>query len=551
MRIVIDRREFDMPPPVPQPGEQVIHVSRYHRFRLPANPKADMFRFSNPLAKAVFFAWREGLRLTWFKARSAMLQRTLIAQKALVLVHGRLQDSGAWAVGVGPVDWPECAYQVFPSGCVATVNDGHDPAADVGSLKDYFHRHPDIQAALYYWSPYAGVPVPIDLAEIMAESGGEHRRTDGAPPVADGAMTRPLAGSPSATRRPPVRRPRREAPHQLFMAGAGAYAYAYILPMFKGLEFHSIIDLNPALAAVMAHKFGFRHRDTDCDRALQRLAGLQRPVLVVATYHSTHLDIAETALAINPRTRVIIEKPPVTSDRQLGRLLELRRRGHHIDIGYNRRFAPFTIIARQFLGTRPGPTTVTCIVREKTIPPSHWYYWPTQGTRITGNVSHWIDLGQAFIGQSPVAMTAEGGGPHSPADEASISVRYQDGSRLNIIATDTGSALRGIQEYIDIRRGDVTIQIDDFQRMRVMAGAGRRAYRRRIRDKGHLPMYRAFFDAIVNDRPPIYGQEDLARTTGLYLAAADALMTGNTRVPLDTDATIRGRQPAPVHSDLR
>jgi predicted dehydrogenase len=253
---------------------------------------------------------------------------------------------------------------------------------------------------------------------------------------------------------------------------------------------------------------------------------VKNPVVVIATYHSTHLPLAELALSFNSEAKVMIEKPPVTTWEQLARLLELRRAGYFIEIGYNRRHTEYVRQARTLLDTKQGPTTVTCIVRERTIPMTHWYYWPTQGTRIIGNLTHWIDIGIHLIGSRPVSFNTMSSSLRFPADDVSISVHFEDGSQLNLISTDRGNPLRGIQEYIDIRKDDLTIKIDDFLHLTVQEGGRERSSSRLIRDKGHKRMYQDFLDKCLNGAPASYPEIDLERTCGLYLSLKEALLRG-------------------------
>jgi len=94
-------------------------------------------------------------------------------------------------------------------------------------------------------------------------------------------------------------------------------------------------------------------------------------------------------LSINPNTKIFVEKPPVTSLDQLKRLIEIRNNPtHFVEIGYNRRYSPFVIQAKGIINIFKMPITMTCIIKELNIPTSHWYYWPSERTRITGNLSH-------------------------------------------------------------------------------------------------------------------------------------------------------------------
>jgi predicted dehydrogenase len=182
------------------------------------------------------------------------------------------------------------------------------------------------------------------------------------------------------------------------------------------------------------------------------------------------------------------------------------------------------VVARRVIGAAEGPVCVTCIVKELLIPESHWYRWPTQGTRIFGNLAHWVDIGVCMIDAEPLSLVIASAANSKPGDELSMTVVFADGSRLTVVATEHGNGLRGVQEYIDIRRANVTVQIDDFLRMTTERGGRRRIRRWRIRDKGHLAMYRAFLDGIEKGQPPSYPDRALLTTTRILAAAVDTVM---------------------------
>ena len=134
-----------------------------------------------------------------------------------------------------------------------------------------------------------------------------------------------------------------------------------------------------------------------------------------------------------------------------------------LELGFNRRHNRLVKRARNLLAGEAGPTSVFCIVREVPILPNHWYFWPNQGTRIAGNVCHWIDLGVFLIGEHadperislspPIPST----GSSAYCDgERVLTVIFSDGSLLTVAATDRGDDLRGVQETVEIRRGATT-----------------------------------------------------------------------------------------------
>jgi predicted dehydrogenase len=113
------------------------------------------------------------------------------------------------------------------------------------------------------------------------------------------------------------------------------------------------------------------------------------------------------------------------------------------------------------------------------------------------------------------------------SDEVSVTIVYDDSSMCVIVASDRGSGLKGVQEWIEIRRSGVTVRIDDFVRLAVADESGERVTRTRIRDKGHARMYREFEHAVLTGGRPQYPARDLLTSTLLYTTASDMLRRGH------------------------
>ena len=305
--------------------------------------------------------------------------------------------------------------------------------------------------------------------------------------------------------------------------GAGDYVRTHIAPALKrsGIPLHTVVDLEPYLAAYVKEKFGFLRattnwRDAVCDPAVD-------PV-VIATYHDSHAEIA--ACALRHGKKVLVEKPPTTSAQDLTLLAEAATMaGAFLEVGYNRRYAPLARQAKRLLEQHEEhePTTIICIVKEVPIPDEHWYRWPKEGTRITGNICHWIDLAVYFLGlgRQPVEMTVTPQADRHKDGERSINILFRNRSSVTIIATGRGDSTLGVQEYIEIRRGDLTIKIDDFRKLIAMRAGQTLLRARSRRDKGHTAMYKEALENMVGGRPASYTLEELRLTTLLTIHATE------------------------------
>lgn len=524
MFILFKKDKYELPDPVPLPDEASLDVEKFFVFPQPTRDANKQFQFSHGPAKVLFFLFREGFALTMRKILATLLKRRILVEKKVVIAFGKLHGGESYAIAIGPQSCPSANVQTFPRAWINSVPRDFDMTSCRDMLASHFDAHPELLDEIFHYSPFSGLDVRFTLNDVM------HNKTMASEYSRKGKGSDDpqfqLYNLPKDVTPVRARRLRGNAGNELFLVGAGAYAFAYILPFLHGVHHHTVVDLNPALAAIAAKKFGFTFADTSYERALKRLCECDSPLLVVATYHSTHLDIAKKAVRINPRTKIFLEKPPVTSLEQLEQLLLLRSKGAFIEIGFNRRYSRMIWKTRELICQQSGPLVMTCIVKELTLPASHWYYWPTQGTRITGNLCHWLDLGVFLIERSPITAIIFAPPDHPLGDEVTIVVDFEDGSRLTIVATDSGNPLRGVQETIDIRRGDLTIVINDFISLRVQKNGRQKLHRSLRRDKGHAVMYREFMENTARHDGPKYPDTDLNATGRLYLALTNAVCQG-------------------------
>ncbi len=514
MTVTTLRFQFDgldrlLPEPVPVANEIVIDVESIIEIVPRAGIPKSRFQFGNPLRKLLFFVWREGVALTWSKVRAVWFQRRLERATALVVVVGRARN-GRRCVCIGRQATGSLSTMTFPAELCAELTPdgdmGEGPAREVARQLEASEL---MYAEVERYSVHSGAPAPASATRLM-------RRHGNAP-----STVRPMAVSSANGRSGSARNGR----YSLTLLGCGAYPMAYTIPALRQAWRYSVVDLNPCIAAEVARRFRFRHADTDCDRAIGALDDAATNAVVIATYHSSHAELVRRVFAADARAKVLVEKPPVTELDDAYRLAETIGQKRFLEIGYNRRYATLTRKASRLLSAVSGPTTMTCVVKELRIPAGHWYHWPNQGTRVTGNLSHWFDLATYFIASNPVEIHATQVSS-SGSDEVSVTITYEDASMCVIVASDRGSDLKGVQEWIEIRRAGLTVCIDDFVRLVVADESGTRVIRSRVRDKGHARMYREFERAVLTGAQSQYPVRDLLISTLLYTTATDMLRRG-------------------------
>jgi predicted dehydrogenase len=319
------------------------------------------------------------------------------------------------------------------------------------------------------------------------------------------------------------------------VVGGGNYTRVHAARFLRrcGVHLKWLVEIEPALAMSVGRAYGFESITTNLGEAAR---DAEAGIAVVAGYHSTHADYA--ILLLESGKKVLIEKPPVSSHQQLARLTPiLAARPKCWAVGFNRRYAAGVDLLREELREQGHPVTVTCVIHEIRLPDSHWYFWPSQGGRVLGNLCHWIDLGGLLVGEaSPVEIFVtpnQGSASRNPTgrydEDVSVSVRYSDESLVNIVSSSRGDEMLGMHEWIQVRSGDLLATIDDF-RATTISRRGRTIFANAgPRSRGHRAMYREIVANFLRDEEQRFSLRQLVLTSRLMLEVEEMLFQGIAR----------------------
>ncbi|HSW31590.1 MAG TPA: Gfo/Idh/MocA family oxidoreductase [Longimicrobiales bacterium] len=508
-----------LPAPSAAPGEVLVRVEAAVALEAPRDVARDRYAHRRRLRKLAFFLLREGPVLTARKWRAQALQGHIQRARRVVVAWGRRAVDGAWVAAVGPQPDAGLDVMAFPGEGVRAATNEAEARALQERCAGWLRTHPETVRAVHVHSGWSGRAFPLPAEAWGGAGAGREAPAAAREPQPPARLTRPMVRAAGTSHAGNGR-------YDLFLVGAGAYPCAYVLPYLTGRR-ALVMDLNPRAASEVGARYGFGAWTTSLEVLCEELARSAAPALVVAGYHESHLPTAEAALAANPATRVLLEKPPATTRSQVERLIQLRADPRRfIEIGYNRRHIPWVRHMKSLLGAEAGPTAITCSVREIRLPPWHWYLWPTQGTRVVGNLCHWLDLGVHLVGMPHVEVRVEAHpvpGAPDVAEAARVEVAFADGSTLTVLADDQGDGARGVEERIEVRRGALRIAVHDFLRWEEERHRRRDVRRRVRRDKGHAAMYRDFERRLATPgATPFYPDADLEPSCRLMLDAAEA-----------------------------
>lgn len=309
----------------------------------------------------------------------------------------------------------------------------------------------------------------------------------------------------------------------VFLYGLGDYARVYIAPNIKAENKSYCVDYNHSLAEHYKEKYKYSQFGLVPEESYSVLKKTKNPLAIIATYHSDHARIAKEIFERNPSTFIFIEKPPCVTLEDIKILTALYNKGANLEIGYNRRFIPLNQKIRDAFYEQQKVITIS--VKEILITENHWYFWSNQGTRITGNLTHWLDLAVFWINGEPVEINMMAS--PSKDETMAVSVLFSEGSLVNITVSDKGNSLRGVQENIEVRTKAETVSIQDYTRYSWTSNNGsKNTVNKSIRNKGHDAMYKHLVKVYNNKAEVKYTKEDLKKSAILTYYVSDMFTKG-------------------------
>ncbi len=281
----------------------------------------------------------------------------------------------------------------------------------------------------------------------------------------------------------------RSPPRDVGMIGCGQFAFAtiaYFLQRSQGRRIGACFDIDPAARDTFARAMGVPAACASADEVLAT-PGLR--LVYVASNHASHTPYAVSALARG--LDVYVEKPISVTRPQLVTLLKAHAASRgRIFAGYNR---PFSSAIRDLrVRARMNPTlgmTLNCVVMGHVLGPDHWYRQPDEGTRVCGNIGHWLDLFVHIMSwrglPDRLRISLVWANAAERDDNVTIVITSDRDDLFSVTLTSRSEPFEGINESIVFQHANTHCKIDDFRSMAIWQGS--KIFRRRYwpKDVGH------------------------------------------------------------------
>lgn len=305
--------------------------------------------------------------------------------------------------------------------------------------------------------------------------------------------------------------------------GAGNFTKMTMLPALKGsgASFKYIASQGGLSGTTLAKKFGFSHSTTNYKDIL---ADGDVDLIMITTRHDLHAGMVVEAL--NAGKNVFVEKPLALNDDELSLITDAyNKSGKSLTVGFNRRFSPHITKIKSLVGD--SQMNVIATMNAGFIPANVWVHdMKVGGGRIIGEACHYIDLISYLTGShvKSVCMNAMGSNPEENTDNASILLRYENGSTGVINYFANGSKAYS-KERVEVFSQERTLIMDNFRETRGYGVKGFSKLKTSM-DKGHKNQFHKLINAEKTGGPALIPFDSIVNTTRASFAAIQSLKEG-------------------------
>lgn len=311
----------------------------------------------------------------------------------------------------------------------------------------------------------------------------------------------------------------------LGIIGSGNFTSATILPKLKkcNADVKYIASSGGLSSTIMAKKYNIANSTSDYQEILK---DKEVDLVLVTTKHHMHAKMAIEA--INAGKSVFVEKPLAMNQKELDQILEAYNVNNvNITVGFNRRFAPLAKKMKKALGSSSTPINIVATMNAGFIPKDAWIHdMEIGGGRIIGEACHYIDLCSYLSGSKVVSvcMNAMGKNPEENTDNASIFLKYENGSNAVINYFANGS--KGYsKERVEVYSQERTLIMDNWRTLKGYGFKGLSSSKSG-QNKGHFNQFQELLFQQQNGGDPIIPFDEIINTTKASFAAIESLKKG-------------------------
>lgn len=308
--------------------------------------------------------------------------------------------------------------------------------------------------------------------------------------------------------------------------GAGNFTKMTLMPALKkvGASVSFISSAGGLSAKSLANKYSIQYCTTDYREILK---SEEVDLVMITTRHDLHAQM--TIEAIRSGKSVFVEKPLALNQAELTSVIGAyndNKGRYSIHVGFNRRFAPTSVKAKELLNQSVSPINMIATMNAGFIPPEIWVHdLKIGGGRIIGEACHFIDLMIYLSGSlvTEVHMSALGIDYQENTDNAIITLKFQDGSQGVINYFSNGSKSYA-KERVEIYQDNKILVLDNFKSLTGYGFKGFSSLKTGL-EKGHAAQFKRLVQITKSGAEQLIPINELENSSLASFAAIESLKT--------------------------
>jgi predicted dehydrogenase len=269
--------------------------------------------------------------------------------------------------------------------------------------------------------------------------------------------------------------------------GCGNHAFtdiAYFLRKNRGNIIGSSMDIDENKAISLAKEYKAYHYATDVSEMLD---DKNIELVYIVSNHATHTPYAIEAL--NKSKDVFIEKPIAINMKQYSELVKtVRNSKNSVYTGYNRPFSPAIEMIKPYI--TDTSITLNCFIMGHKLDADHWYRKPSEGSRVVGNLGHWIDLSTHLIMArksipKKFDLTLLSANKKHKDDDFVLTLKTDLDDLIVLTFSTRSDPFEGVMENISFQNEKIIANIEDFRKMTIWDENNKIVKRFSPKDAGH------------------------------------------------------------------
>ncbi|MFD0863124.1 bi-domain-containing oxidoreductase [Sungkyunkwania multivorans] len=308
------------------------------------------------------------------------------------------------------------------------------------------------------------------------------------------------------------------------LVGAGNFTKMTLLPALKGIDttIKHIVSSGGVTGTALAKKHNIAQSTTDFKIVLE---DEEVDLVMITTRPNLHASMTVDAMSKNKH--VFVEKPMAITGEGLQSIIDAYENPSFdktVTVGFNRRFSPHISKIKELVGN--NVLNVVATMNAGHIPYDTWFHdMEVNGGRIIAEGVHFIDLISHITGSrvKSVMMNAMGKSPEENTDNASILLKYENGS-TGVVNYFSNGAKSYSKERLEVYFNDSTIIMDNFRETKGYNVKGFKRLKTKM-DKGHKIQFSKLLTNLKEGKGPIISFDELVNATAASHAAIESLKT--------------------------